>query len=114
MRVGYLILTHLNPRLLQRIIQTLSSENTDFFVHVDAKFDIAPFMRARAENVVFLRDRISVFWGEFSQVRAILGLIRNALESQRSHDYFVLLSGSDYPLQSKEYIHDFFSANDGV
>ena len=114
MKIAYLILTHSNPRLLGRIVGALSSDDSDFFVHVDAKSDIRPFTEIRSAKVIFLKERVTVYWGEFSQVRAILSLIAEALSGPQRYEYFVLLSGSDYPLQTKEYIHHFIAARRGT
>jgi hypothetical protein len=40
-------------------------------------------------------------------------LIRQAFNRPQDYDYFVLLSGSEYPLRSRLYIHDFLEANRG-
>ena len=68
----------------------------------------------RGGNVAFLEHRYTVFWAEFSGVMAILSLIRRALHGPERYDYLVLLSGSEYPLKSQRYIHDFFRANKGT
>jgi len=44
-------------------------------------------------------------------VEAILALIEQALCASEKYDHCVLLSGSDYPLRSKEYLHSFFDRN---
>jgi hypothetical protein len=113
-RIAYLILAHKNPLLLGKTIDALSCEDAHFFVHIDQKSEIAPFLHLRGATVTFLEHRIKVYWGEFSQVRAILALIATALNGPRAYDYFVLLGGSDYPLQHKEYIHTFFEAHRGL
>jgi len=113
-KVAYLILTHKNPQLLKRIIQALSSDDCGFFIHVDKKSDIAEFSDIHGENVFFTGKRIPVYWGEFSGVRATLLLLRQALDSPEDYDYFVFLSGSDYPLRSRKYIHAYLEANRGL
>jgi hypothetical protein len=113
MRIAYLVLTHRNPQLLKRTIQALSSDNCAFFVHVDKKSDIADFSDVKGKNVFFSQKRIPVHWGEFSGVRAMMLLMRQAFEAPESYDYFVHLSGSDYPLRSRSYIHSYFEANRG-
>jgi hypothetical protein len=113
MRVAYLIMVHKNPKLLKRAIAVLTSPNSGFFVHVDSKRNVNDFSDIDGENVFFSKKRLPVYWGEFSQVQAILLLMRQALESVRSYDYFILLSGSDYPLRSSRYIHTFLEKNRG-
>ena len=114
MKIAYLVFAYKNPQLLKRVIGTLSHEDCAFFIHIDKKSDITEFLEIRGENIVFSERRISVFWAEFSGVEAILLLLRQAMESARSYDYFILLSGSDYPLRSAAYIHRFLEANRGL
>ena len=95
MKIAYLILAHKNPRLLKKTVEALSCDDCAFFIHIDKKSNIADFSEIRGENVFFSAKRVPVYWGEFSQVRAILRLIRQALECSERYDYFVLLSGSE-------------------
>jgi hypothetical protein len=113
MRIAYLVFAYNNPLLMTKSVSRLSCEDSSFFVHIDGKRDLAPFTHLRAPNVAFTQERITVYWAEFSGVEAILQLIREALAAPKPHDYFVLLSGSEYPIRSKEYIHAFLEAHAG-
>lgn len=113
MKIAYLILAHNNPRTLKKAIETLSTEDCAFFVHVDGKANIRKFSSIGGDNIFFCTQRIPVYWGEFSLVQATFLLIRNALEQSSRFDYFVLLSGSDYPLRTGHYIRAFFENNRG-
>src|SRR5207302_1980543 len=114
MKLAYLVFAYKNPRLLQKTIEHLSSENSSFFVHIDRKSNIEAFSAIRGENVFFSETRLPVYWAEFSGVRAIELLIRQALAHAEKPDYLVLLSGSEFPLRSSEYIEDFFRSNRGA
>jgi hypothetical protein len=114
MKIAYLVLAHRNPQLLKRAIKALSSENCAFFIHIDRKSNINLFSCIGGDNVHFSMERLPVYWGEFSQVQAVLLLLRQALESPQHYDYFVLLQGSDYPLRSGSYIHKFLEENRGL
>jgi len=113
MKIAYLFFAYKNPKLIERAIQRLTSENSAFFVHIDAKIDINQFAELRGDNVYFTRERLTVHWAEFTGVEAILLLMREALFAPGDFDYFVLMSGSEYPLRSKEYIEKFFEENRG-
>ena len=113
MKIAYLLFAYKNPKLIQRTIECLADEDCSFFVHIDAKIDIAQFASIRSNNVHFTNRRILVGWAEFSGVEAILLLIREALAAPQHHDYFVLLSGSEYPVRSREYIQKFLQKNRG-
>ena len=109
MKIAYLILAHNTPNHLRRLISALSTPSCAFFIHLDQKSSMEPFAGLAADNVHFTRERVPVYWGDFSQVEAILVLLRDAFADPRGFDRFVLLSGSDYPLRSARAIEDFFA-----
>ena len=113
MKIAYLMLVHKNPRLAERALATLSSQESGFFVHIDRKADLGEFSRLAGDNVFLTDQRIPVYWGEYSQVEATMLLMRQALESSAQYDYFVFLQGSDYPLRSSGYIERFLEENRG-
>lgn len=113
MKIAYLVFAYRNPQLLARTIRKLSSKDCAFFIHIDQKSDIREFAGIQGENVQFSAERIPVYWGEFSGVQAILLLIRQAMASPAHFDYFVLLSGSEYPLRSAAYIQSYFEEHRG-
>lgn len=107
------MLFHKDPRLFKRSIETLSSEDCGFFVHIDRKSDIREFSAIGSDNILFCKQRIPVYWAEFSQVDATMLLIRQALASSSNYDYFIFLQGSTYPLRSGGYIQRFLEKNRG-
>lgn len=109
MTVAYLVLAHTAPAHLGRLIAALSSESSSIFVHVDRKSDLDTFRHLAGPNVEFTRERVRVEWGDFSQVEAILVLLRAGFADPRHFDRFVLISGVDYPLRSASYIERFFA-----
>jgi hypothetical protein len=114
MKIAYLVLAHTNPQVLKRALTKLSTRDCAFFVHIDLKSDLEKFKEIEGENVIFSEVRFPVYWGEFSQVQAILQLLRQAIKSPQNFDRFILVSGSDYPLRSGEYIHAAMVASSGV
>lgn len=114
MKIAYLILAHNTPNHLGRLIDALNTDGVHFFVHIDNKADIVLFKQyIKADNVYFLPKRRTVGWGDFSAVEATLDLLRLALVHRIEFSYFCLLSGSDYPVQSNQYIHNFFEKKSG-
>ena len=112
MNIAYLILTHSMPDHLGRLIHALSQENTNFFIHVDQKSSIEPFLAHQAPNVFFLKQRMSVYWGQWQIVGAIINLIRKALAHNR-YDYLILLSGRCYPIRNNKYIQRVLTKSQG-
>jgi hypothetical protein len=111
MSIAYLVLAHADPVHLGRLLGAIASDDSEAFVHIDAKSDIAAFASLRAPRVHFVEPRVPVYWGDYSQVEAILALLRTALAAPRNFSRFVLLSGADFPLRSTAYIERFFAAH---
>jgi len=99
MNIAYLITAYDNPAHLHRLLNAILTPRSAAFVHVDAKFELAPFERGVPANVEFVKPRVPVYWGEFTMVEAILRLIESALRAPRRVDYLVLISGTDYLLR---------------
>jgi len=114
MRIAYLFFAYKNPGLIQKTIQRLACEGCAFFIHIDKKSDLKSFSGIRGSNIFFVEERLQVGWAEFSGVEAILLLMRKAVGSGQAFDYLVLLSGSEYPLRSGDYIRNFLIANQGT
>lgn len=113
MRLAFLISAHTDPLHLDRLIKSLPEES-DFFIHVDAKSDLKIFEdRIRDDRVKFVLPRINVTWGSIKQVEYQMVLIKSALESQNNYDYFVSMSGLDYPVWSNNKITNYFTTNKG-
>ncbi|HEU5047887.1 MAG TPA: hypothetical protein VFT64_08605, partial [Rickettsiales bacterium] len=66
--IAYLILAHYQPELLRRLVLRLKSPWARFFIHIDAKSDIAPFLSALEgiSRVTLVSQRIPVYWGGWS------------------------------------------------
>lgn len=65
------------------------------------------------DKVVFCKNRIEVYWGGFSQIRATIELLKTMYWEIGIPDYVHLLSGQDFPIKSREYIFDFFTRLSG-
>jgi hypothetical protein len=79
-----------------------------FFLHVDKKTNLGPYLPLLADDVRLVPDPVAVHWGDFSQVEAILKLTTAALAAG-TFERFVLLSGADYPLWPTADINAFFA-----
>lgn len=108
MKIAYLISAHTDPTHLARLVQALDVEGvTDFFVHVDKKVDIAPFMRALPpveKHVTYCKTRIYSIWGGYSQCLYQRELIDTCKNSGTAYDRVFFLTGQDYPLWLNERI----------
>src|SRR5579859_240736 len=111
MHIAYLIMTNKNPLHLKRLLSALQYRDVDFFIHIDKKstciYDIPQW-----ENITILNNPVPVYWGGFSQVEATIRLIK-AARNKKKYDYYILLSGSDYPVRSNKHISTYFTQNKG-
>lgn len=107
--LAYLISAYRDPAHLARLIGALD-DKADFYVHIDANTDDAPFRAALPQKVVFVR-RHRVSWGGWEQVEYQREMLKAALESGRPYSHVVCLSGQDYPLWSNRRIREYFAAN---
>ena len=114
MRIAYLILAHDNPAHLSRLVKTLSHGGDRCFIHIDAKARLDRFASSRIDGSELIAKRIPVYWGDFSQVEAMHALLSAAFAAKPEFDYFALLSGADYPLQSARYINDYVRRRAGA
>jgi hypothetical protein len=113
MYIHYIILAHSNPLLLSRLISNLSSTNAIFYIHLDKKSNISPFiseLESKNLDVTWITPRYRIKWGHLDIVRATLQAFK-AIKPNSENDRIVLLSGQDFPIKPVKYIEDFFSKN---
>ncbi|HFR3748939.1 TPA: beta-1,6-N-acetylglucosaminyltransferase, partial [Streptococcus suis] len=82
--------------VLKATVDILSPE-IDFVLHVDKKSQISDF-EILTGKVNFLDERIDIKWGDFSQVEAMLSLMKYAMDN--NYDYVSIISETDLPLKS--------------
>lgn len=111
MKFAFLISAHTDPCQLKRLISRLPRRAV-FVVHVDAKSDLQAFTSIiRDDRVFFVSQRTNVMWGSIGVVEAQMSMIRQALllHQREPVNYFLALSGLDYPLWSNSRMTSFFS-----
>ncbi len=113
MKIAHLILAHANPLQLQRLVNRLAHPDADFYIHIDFKTDITPFLALANDHVTLVKKRESVYWGAYSIVQATVNSMEEILLSGKQYDYINLLSGQDYPLKATTEIHQYFEENPG-
>ena len=89
------------PQQLKRLINALSFDCFDIYVHIDKKSNLTEFLHPNAH---FIEERVAISWGGFSIVQATLNLVKIARKSGK-YQYYCLLSGMDYPIKSNKNIY---------
>jgi len=111
---AYLIMAHGNYRVLMSLLKMLDDKRNDIYLHLAKKSADAPINEIwgciKCAKLNFTK-RINVSWGGYSQIRAELLLLKDAVKTE--HTYYHLLSGVDLPLKSQDEIHAFFQDNKG-
>lgn len=111
-RHAYLIIAHTNIYQLNKLINLIDDPRNDIYLLIDkkSKLDTSELTKCKYSNLNLV-DRLDIFWGGFSQIKAELSLFEAAIVNDYS--YYHLISGMDLPLHSQDYIHKFFDKNSG-
>ncbi|MFG6672832.1 beta-1,6-N-acetylglucosaminyltransferase [Leuconostoc lactis] len=109
-KFAYLVMAHKADYTLKRLLSAIDDERNDIYLHVDKKSDINGFKELAKDikqSKLFFVTRTKVEWAAYSQIEAELNLFREA--NKKHYRYYHLISGSDLPIKSQDYIHDFFN-----
>lgn len=98
MRVAYLITAYNDIKLLNTLINILTSEKKMVFIHFDVKYKADIEHIALNEYSVIIDNCIPIQWGGHGLSEAVIRLIE-AAQSTGSFDYFHCISGSDLPVR---------------
>lgn len=64
-------------------------------------------------QAAFVKDRVPVYWGDFSQIEATIALVKLALSSSVIYSKLVLISGSCYPIRPMRELEALFNSDNG-
>ena len=96
-----IVLAHDRPAQVAQLLRKLEAPELRAYLHVDRAARLASFRaelaRFRVSDVTLL-DRHRTRWGGFELVAAALGGLRRAVAD--GCNYFLLVSGQDYPLRT--------------
>ena len=103
--IGFILLTHTNPQQIYRLINKLN-RMFDYPVivchHDFSKCDLS--VDTLPKNVLLVRPHLQTEWGGFSVVEATVQAIKLMYKVTDAPDWFVLLSGADYPIKTARQI----------
>ncbi len=115
--IAYLILVHRYPGQFKRLFRAIYHPANYYLVHVDKRSgiglqtEIQDFLSSFA-NASLLKSQ-STLWGGYSLVDVELRGIEELLKIGSEWEFFINLSGQDFPLKSQTHIQDFLSRNIG-
>lgn len=107
-------MAHDNPDVLLALLSALDDERNDIFLHVDARasrlFRQMEKWQPLHAGFTLLPEPVEVCWGDISQVEAEYRLFE-AASVGREYSRLHLLSGTDLPIKSQNFIHAFFDSH---
>ena len=109
--IAYLILVHRYPEQFKRLFKAIHDPDNYYLVHVDENSGAALEANIREflshyPNSAILESRKAI-WGGYSLVDAELRGMTQLLRMGADWEYFINLSGQDFPLKTQSYILDF-------
>nr|WP_314495171.1 beta-1,6-N-acetylglucosaminyltransferase [uncultured Chryseobacterium sp.] len=115
--IAYLVLVHRLPDQFKKLFSAIYDSANFYLIHIDKKAgseieeEVSVFLKEYPN--VHILDSENVIWGGYSMVQAELDGMKYLLEMNEKWDYFINLSGQDFPLKSQEIIKNFLSENYG-
>jgi hypothetical protein len=102
-RVGFVLITHARPRQALRLIRRLNElyDWPPIVCHHDFSQCELPHAALPA-NVSLVRPHLRTTWAGFAVVEATLLAMQELFRRSDAPDWFVLLSGADYPIKPAE------------
>jgi hypothetical protein len=98
--IGFILITHNKPQQISRLVGRLNQlyNFPAISIHHDfSQCDLPP--EATTGSVSVVRPHLKTGWAKFSVTQATLLAFSNMLERPDCPQWFVLLSGADYPIK---------------
>lgn len=117
MRIAYFIMAHHKPELLVRMLNAIYEEDNIYLIHVDSSandelLDLVSNLELSNSNIKLLPSRF-LMWGGWSLVHVELEAIKYLLNIDSKWEYYINLSGQDFPLVTQPKIKEFLKASGG-
>ncbi|HRI00870.1 MAG TPA: beta-1,6-N-acetylglucosaminyltransferase [Saprospiraceae bacterium] len=115
--IAYFILVHRFPEQFKRLFKALYHPENHYLIHLDKKAsieiydDIKDFLTDFPST--YILESENVVWGGYSMVQAELNGMNYLLKLNLEWDFFINLSGQDYPLRSQKIIREYLTKNKG-
>ncbi|MDX1959981.1 MAG: beta-1,6-N-acetylglucosaminyltransferase [Leptospiraceae bacterium] len=113
--IAYFILVHRFPDQFKRLFKSIYHPKNHYLIHIDGKTNIDTYEEIQEFILdypnTYLLESENVVWGGYSMVQAELNGMKYLLEVNANWDFFINLSGQDFPLQSQEFIQDYLGKN---
>lgn len=116
-KIAYFIMVHHKPESFKAMFRKIYTRDQFYLVHIDKKAseeitDEIQLYLVHFPNVYVL-ESMNIVSGGFSMIKAELNAMEFLLNVNNEWDYFINLSGEDYPLKSQNIIRQFLTINNG-
>ncbi|UTX50148.1 beta-1,6-N-acetylglucosaminyltransferase [Chryseobacterium sp. MA9] len=114
-RIAYFIMLHHKSEVFKEMFKKIYTRDQFYLIHIDrkAKPDFIEEIQLYAVQFpnVYILDSLNIVSGGFNMVQAELNAMEFLLNVSKEWDYFINLSGEDYPLKSQNIIRQFLSTH---
>lgn len=115
--IAYFILVHRFPEQFKRLFKAIFHPENYYLIHLDKKTGLEVYDDIKGFLIDFpntyILDSENVIWGGYSMVQAELNGMQYLLNINAEWDFFINLSGQDYPMKSQKIIREFLTKNKG-
>ncbi|WP_415326982.1 beta-1,6-N-acetylglucosaminyltransferase [Chryseobacterium sp. MMS23-Vi53] len=116
-RIAYFIMVHHKPNTFKAMFEKIYTRDQFYLIHIDrkAKEEFTEEIQQYLIHFpnVYILESINIVAGGFSIIQAELNAMEFLLNVTAEWDYFINLSGEDYPLKSQNIIRQFLTSNNG-
>jgi hypothetical protein len=116
-QLAYIVSAYKLPDQLARLVMSLDTPDSHFFIHVDRKADDRVYRQMVSSladvPTAHLLQRHRSDYGGFGHVRATLKGVSEIIRRRLEFDYAILLTGQDYPIRSNAEIRRFLASQAG-
>jgi hypothetical protein len=107
MNIAILILVHKNINQINALLKKLDN-NFNIYIHIDKKAKMEPEDISLSPRHRIIK-KYPIYWGSYNLVAATYDLMKSAYLD--NNDYYLLISGQDFPIKSNAYILNFIESN---
>lgn len=115
--IAYFVLVHRYPKQFKRLFESIYDPANTYSVHVDKNSgaalneELRDFLSAYSNAAVL--ESQEALWGGYSLVDAALRSMAQLLEMDAKWEFFINLSGQDFPLKTQKHIKTFLAHHRG-
>lgn len=114
---AYIFTINGNLKVVNTCLELLDYSTNDFYILCDSKWGDINHVKSQLYNPCNATLRYissyTINWGAYSQVSAIISLLKIVIASGIEYTYIHFLQGSDLPIKSNDAIISFFEKNSG-